>query len=321
MSKIAISMGCPCGIGPEVTVAALRSVAPAHPDQRFVVHGDAGALAAAEASRGVSLRSMPNVEVVAVGALTADERRPGAPGIAAGRAQFDALERALDAVRAGEAAALVTGPVDKGGITRAGIPFKGHTEHLAARCGVARVVMMFAGPLLKTSLVTTHRAIAQLSSDITAEAVAETTAITARALRSSFGVARPHLVVCGLNPHAGEGGMFGREEIDAIAPGVSLARERLGEGFAITGPMGAESAFRKARDGRFDAVVAMFHDQATIASKLLDFGSAVNVTLGLPIIRTSVDHGTGADIAGQGVADEGGMVAALERALSMVASR
>jgi len=181
--------------------------------------------------------------------------------------------------------------------------------------------MMFAGPKLRTSLVTTHRAIARLSADITREAVRDSVLITARALVTRFGLFSPRIVVCGLNPHAGEAGLIGREEIDVIAPALDEARAALGGGFELVGPMGAESAYRKARDGRFDAVVAMFHDQATIASKLLDFGDAVNVTLGLPIIRTSVDHGTGADIAGRGVAEPGGMIAALELALHLVEQR
>src|SRR5207253_43254 len=156
--------------------------------------------------------------------------------------QFDALERALETVLDGTAAALVTGPIDKGGVTRTGIPFLGHTEHLAARCGVRRVVMLFAGPLLKTSLVTTHRAIARLPAEVTMEAVRETIVITASELLHSFGIARPRLVVCGLNPHAGESGLFGSEEIDVIAPAVASARASLGAEFEIVGPIGAESA-------------------------------------------------------------------------------
>lgn len=236
--------------------------------------------------------------------------------MAAGRAQLVALDAALDTVLSGSADALVTGPIDKAAVTRSGTPFLGHTEHLAARCGVPRVVMMFAGPRLRTTLVTTHRPIARLSVELSREAVRESVIITARALLTWFGMRSPRIVVCGLNPHAGEGGLIGREEIEVIAPALDEARAALGAGVEIVGPMGAESAYRKAKDGRFDAVVAMFHDQATIASKLLDFGDAVNVTLGLPIIRTSVDHGTGADIAGQGIADPSGMVSALELAIS-----
>ncbi len=320
-TTLAISAGCPCGIGPEVTAAALAALSARHPDARFVVYGDDGALALAAASRRVDWGALENVRLVSASHLSTDDHRPGPSTLAAGGAQLAALDAALDSVLGGAADALVTGPIDKSAVTRSGTPFLGHTEHLALRCGVERVVMMFAGPKLRTSLVTTHRAIARLSADITREAVRDTVLITARALVTRFGLDAPRLVVCGLNPHAGEAGLIGREEIDVIAPALEEARSALGDGIEVVGPMGAESAYRKARDGRFDAVVAMFHDQATIASKLLDFGDAVNVTLGLPIIRTSVDHGTGADIAGRGVAEPGGMIAAIELALHLVEQR
>ncbi len=314
---LAISAGCPCGIGPEVTAAALAAMAPRHPDVSFVVHGDEGALADAGTLRGVRWDALPRVKIAPSTRLSADDRRPGPSTLAAGRAQLVALDAALDTVLAGSADALVTGPIDKAAVTRSGTPFLGHTEHLAERCGVARVVMMFAGPRLRTSLVTTHRPIARLSGELTREAVRESVLITARSLLTWFGIPSPRIAVCGLNPHAGEEGLIGREEIEVIAPALDEARAALGAGVEIVGPMGAESAYRKAKDGRFDAVVAMFHDQATIASKLLDFGDAVNVTLGLPIVRTSVDHGTGADIAGRGIADPSGMVAALELAIAL----
>lgn len=318
---LALSVGCPCGIGPEVTAAALAEVSARHAGVSFVVHGDAGALAGAAALRGVRWHLLPRVRLAPATDLSAVDRRPGPSTLAAGRAQLVALDAALDTVLAGDADALVTGPIDKSAVTRSGTAFLGHTEHLARRCGVARVVMMFAGPRLRTSLVTTHRPVARLAPELTRDAVRETVLITARSLRTCFGLPTPRIAVCGLNPHAGEAGLIGREEIEVIAPALDEARVALGEGVELVGPMGAESAYRKARDGRFDAVVAMFHDQATIASKLLDFGDAVNVTLGLPIIRTSVDHGTGADIAGQGVADPGGMTAALEMAIAFARQR
>jgi 4-hydroxythreonine-4-phosphate dehydrogenase len=318
---LAISSGCPCGIGPEVTAAALARLSPALPAVRFDVFGDEGALADAAALRGLRWGDLPRVRLVSATRLSAADREPGPPSLAAGAAQLDALDAALDAVLAGEAHALVTGPIDKAAVTRSGTAFLGHTEHLAARCGVARVVMMFAGPRLRTALVTTHRPVARLSAEITREAVRETVLITARALRGEFGFASPRIVVCGLNPHAGEDGLIGREEIDVIAPAIAEARAAFGADLELVGPMGAESAYRKARDGRFDAAVAMFHDQATIASKLLDFGDAVNVTLGLPIVRTSVDHGTAFDIAWRGVADAGSLLAAYDAAVVLAANR
>jgi 4-hydroxythreonine-4-phosphate dehydrogenase len=296
---LAVSAGCPSGIGPEVTVRALALVAPRHPRVRFAVFGDRGALDDAARAAGLDLDAFPNVRVEAVSSLAPFERAPGAPGVAAGVAQLAAIDAAVDRVLAGALHGIVTAPVSKRVIADAGRPFVGHTEHLAARAGVGRVVMLFAGPRLRTSLVTTHHAIAAVPARITREAVRET---------------------AGLNPHAGEGGMLGREELDVIGPAIEEARALL-PGCALSGPVPAEAVFRHARDGRYDAVVAMYHDQATIASKLLDFGDAVNVTLGLPFVRTSVDHGTAYDIAGRNAADPRGMESALELGVSMARAR
>lgn len=315
---LCVSAGCPSGIGPEVAVRALT--APLGPDVRVILAGDLGALRDAARAAGLALPELPNVTVRAVSELPAAERAPGAPSLAGGRAQLAAVDLAADLCLRGEADAMVTGPVSKRAITAAGVAFLGHTEHLAARAGVGRVVMLFAGPALRTSLVTTHVAVADLPARVTREAVRETVAITVASLARDFALPRPRVVVCGLNPHAGEGGLLGREEIDVIAPALDEARAMCREA-EITGPAPAEAAFRQARDGRYDAVVAMYHDQATIASKLLDFGDAVNVTVGLPFLRTSVDHGTAYDIAGKNVADPRGMSAALRLAVSMARAR
>jgi 4-hydroxythreonine-4-phosphate dehydrogenase len=286
-----------------------------------VLVGDPGAIADAAALRGIDLAALAHVTIEATSALAPAERTPGHPGPPAGRAQLAAIDRALDLVLAGEAEAIVTGPVSKQAIASSGALFTGHTEHLQARTHSPHVVMCFVGPRLRTSLVTTHLAIADLPAAITRAAVTRTVVLTARALVQDFGLVRPRVAVTGLNPHAGEGGMFGTEERDTIAPGIADAVAALGDEADVHGPLAAEAAFRQARDGRWDAVVAMFHDQATIASKLLDFGDAVNVTLGLPIVRTSVDHGTGYDIAGRGCAEAQGMRAALELAFAMAARR
>ena len=317
---LAVSAGCPSGIGPEVTVRALALVAPRHPRVRFAVFGDRGALDDAARAAGLDLDAFPNVRVEAVSSLAPFERAPGAPGVAAGVAQLAAIDAAVDRVLAGALHGIVTAPVSKRVIADAGRPFVGHTEHLAARAGVGRVVMLFAGPRLRTSLVTTHHAIAAVPARITREAVRETVVITARSMQVEFGLAAPRVAVAGLNPHAGEGGMLGREELDVIGPAIEEARALL-PGCALSGPVPAEAVFRHARDGRYDAVVAMYHDQATIASKLLDFGDAVNVTLGLPFVRTSVDHGTAYDIAGRNAADPRGMESALELGVSMARAR
>jgi 4-hydroxythreonine-4-phosphate dehydrogenase len=318
--ELAVTAGCPSGIGPEVTVRALDLVAPRRSHVRFVVFGDAGALRDAAARASIELVRHDNVRVVPVTDLSGEDRRLGLPGLAAGRAQLAAIDAALDGVLSGALHGIVTGPVSKRAITDAGVAFKGHTEHLAARAGVHRVVMHFAGPKLRVSLVTTHHSLADVPSKITREAVRETIVITARALVTDFGLRAPRIAVAGLNPHAGEGGMLGREELDVIGPAMADARASL-DGLAVIGPVPAEAVFRQARDGRYDAVVAMYHDQATIASKLLDFGDAVNVTLGLPFVRTSVDHGTAYDIAGQNLADPHGMEVALELGASLATTR
>ncbi|MFO0630606.1 MAG: 4-hydroxythreonine-4-phosphate dehydrogenase PdxA [Polyangiales bacterium] len=314
--SLAVSAGCPCGIGPEVSVAAAHTLLDEDPEVRITLYGDAGALAAQLGPRARPAR----LEVAPVSALPADARRPGQPGPAAGRAQLDAIDRAVDAVLAGRAHALVTAPVSKSAIHGAGVNFLGHTEHLAARAGVPRVVMSFLGPRLRVALVTTHVAIAKLPASITADLVRFTIVTATRAMQRDLGIARPRVVVAGLNPHAGEGGMFGDDEALRVDPGIALAQQEVKDA-QIVGAMPAESAFRHARDGRYDLVVAMFHDQATIASKLVDFGEAVNVTLGLPFLRTSVDHGTAYDIAGRGVADPHGMLAALRLAATMARRR
>lgn len=316
MIHLAVSTGCPSGIGPEVSVAGAHAVLDRHADLRVTLFGDPGALADAAAMRGLSLLR-PGLSLVATSALRPDARVPGRPGLSAGTAQLAAVDAAADAVGSGEAHALVTAPVSKRAITEAGVDFRGHTEHLAARWGVGRVVMLFAGPRLRTSLVTTHLPLAEVSRAITFEAVRETILLTAGALRGWWGLERPRVGVSGLNPHAGEGGLLGSEEARVIAPAVEAARVALGGEVELVGPLPAEAVFRQARDGRWDAVVAMYHDQATVASKLLDFGDAVNVTLGLPHVRTSVDHGTAYDLAGRGEADARGMVAAMSLARTL----
>jgi len=224
-------------------------------------------------------------------------------------------------VRDGVAAALVTGPVSKLAIATSGAPgserFRGHTEHLAERLGAAEVVMAFSSKELTTALVTTHLALARVPEAITPEAVA-TTAYWLACLLRSLGKARPRVAVAALNPHAGEGGLLGDEETTRIAPGIVLARARLaaaGVAAELVGPIGAETAIRLGARGDYDGVVTMYHDQATIPCKLLGFGEAVNVTLGLPIVRTSVDHGTAYDRAGTGKADARGMREAIALAV------
>jgi 4-hydroxythreonine-4-phosphate dehydrogenase len=251
----------------------------------------------------------------------------GRPSREAGAAQLAWIDEATRLVRRRAADALVTGPASKLAIATSGAPgaagFAGHTEHLAELLGAREVVMAFWSKELCTSLVTTHLPLSAVPGAITKEGVGRSAYWLARLLYG-LGAARPRVVVAGLNPHAGEGGLLGREEIERIAPGVALARRRLARAKVaadLTGPIGAETAFRLAASGGFDGVVAMYHDQATIPSKVLSFGDAVNVTLGLSIIRTSVDHGTAYDVAGTGKADARGMEAAIHLAARLAASR
>jgi 4-hydroxythreonine-4-phosphate dehydrogenase len=283
--------------------AARRRGVPARTLRRIDDEHQVGRLARGQV--GIWARSQP-----AVGALGRPERADGA-------AQLAWIDEATRLVLAGAASALVTGPVSKEIIASSGAPgssgFLGHTEHLAARTGAREVVMAFWSRRLSTALVTTHLPIARVPRAISPRRVEAATYWLARLM---FVLRRREvrLVVCSLNPHAGEGGLLGDEERTRIEPGLARARAALSRQEVhahVTGPIGAETAFRLASGGSFDAVVAMYHDQATIPMKLLGFGDAVNVSLGLPIIRTSVDHGTGYELAGTGRADARGMASAL----------
>jgi 4-hydroxythreonine-4-phosphate dehydrogenase len=237
---------------------------------------------------------------------------PGHPDPTNARSVLSMLETGCDACATGAFDALVTAPVQKSSILDAGIAFSGHTEFFAARTHTPRVVMMLAAgsgdAALRVALVTTHLALRAVPDAITEAAVGETLAIVRRELMSRFRIAAPRIAVCGLNPHAGEGGHLGREELDVIAPAVAKARA---DGADVTGPLPADTVFVRATRGEFDAVIACYHDQGLIPIKMAAFGKAVNVTLGLPIIRTSVDHGTAFDIAGKGVADPGSLIEAI----------
>ena len=333
---VAISVGCPAGVGPEV---AVLGAARTGDEARAVLVGDGEVL-----RRAAKLRRVAPSRIVpvrdAAGVLDLGPKQIGwweastplaapppfgSPTTEAGAAQLAWVDEATDLVRAGIADALVTGPVSKAAIASSGAPgagtFRGHTEHLGARLGAGEVIMAFAGDELVTALVTTHLSIADVPRAITKEGVAASTFWLARLCAALGKKKRPRIAVASLNPHAGEAGLLGHEEIDTIAPGVALARERLAAARVaaeVVGPIGAETAIRLAAAGTYDGVVAMYHDQATIPSKLLGFGEAVNITMGLPIVRTSVDHGTGYDVAGTGRADPRGMIEAIRVAVRLV---
>ena len=344
MVRLAVSIGCPCGIGPEVSLAGALAMRKADARVRVLLVGDVGAVRAAaraidvDPARVVKVRnaaeawsarrsSPPTVAVLEpVPALTAADRRRGKPGRAAGAAQLAWIDAATDLVSVGEADALVTGPVSKDAIARSGAPgsrgFLGHTEHLAARLGAPEVTMAFHTEALTTALVTTHLPLTAVPRAIRPAPVARAAFWAAWLVdRLQPAGTRGTVAVAALNPHAGENGLLGDEETRFIGPGITLARRRIASAklaVDLVGPVPAESAFRIAASGGFAAVVAMYHDQATIPMKLLGFGEAVNVSLGLPIVRTSVDHGTAYDRAGKGTADPRGMVEAMKLAVRLV---
>ncbi len=237
---------------------------------------------------------------------------PGAPDPANAAAVAAAIEEAVAAALAGEASAVVTAPIHKHTLRRAGFPHPGHTEFLAELAGGgARPVMMLASDALRVVPVTIHEALRDVPDLLTADLVVETARTAAAALRRDFGIARPRLAAAGLNPHAGESGSIGREDAAVVAPALAALRA---EGIDIAGPLAADSMFHPAARARYDAALCMYHDQALIPVKTLDFHGAVNVTLGLPVVRTSPDHGTALDIAGTGRADPRSLVAALRLA-------
>jgi len=231
---------------------------------------------------------------------------------------LDTLTRACQGCLAGDFAGMITAPVHKGVINEAGIAFSGHTEFLAGLTHTEQVVMMLATRGLRVALVTTHLPLKDVAAAITAERLCRVTRILHADLVDKFGIAQPRILVCGLNPHAGEGGHLGREEIEIIEPALALLRE---EGIDLIGPLPADTLFTPKHLEHCDAVLAMYHDQGLPVLKYKGFGAAVNVTLGLPIVRTSVDHGTALDLAGTGLIDTGSLQVALETAYQMVGSR
>jgi len=246
---------------------------------------------------------------------------PSAPGKldrANGRYVLDLIDRAIDGAVSGEFDAIVTAPVQKSVINEAGIPFTGHTEYLAERTHAALPVMMLATDDLRVALATTHLPLKDVSAAITIESLCQVLDILDHDLRQWWGLKAPRIAVCGLNPHAGESGHLGTEEINVIGPAIARMRER---GLNVTGPVPADTAFVPARLAECDAVLAMFHDQGLPVIKHSGFDRAVNVTLGLPILRTSVDHGTALDLAGTGKADHRSLAAAIRLALSLAARR
>lgn len=299
-----ITPGDPRGVGAEVAVKAARRLG-----LDAVLIGDRGELRRV----APALPLVSSIEDGAGGLRALD------PHEALGEAEpveIAALRLAVAACLEGRGRALVTGPIHKARLAARGFHHPGHTTFLGELCGVEEPVMAFVGGALRVSLVTVHLPIKRVAQAITKPLVLRTLRVSSAELSDRLGIARPRLLVCGLNPHAGDGGLLGREELDVIAPAIAAARA---EGLVVEGPVSAEAAFRWMLDGRADMVVAMYHDQGLAPLKLIDFGRSVNWTLGLPIVRTSVDHGTADDLYGQDRADPASMEAAIQLALSLTA--
>jgi 4-hydroxythreonine-4-phosphate dehydrogenase len=316
MIRLAVTVGEPAGIGPDICLELARTP-PADVELTFI--GDARLLADRAAALRLPVDIRPHTAHApgALRVLQVDLPRPppaGRPDPANALALLEGLDQAVVGCLAGRFDALVTAPLDKGVIADAGVPFSGHTEYLAARCGCEQVVMMLVAGRLRVALATTHLPLREVPDALTVAGLGGTLRILDGDLRRRFGMARPRIAVCGLNPHAGERGHLGREEIDVIAPAIAAART---QGLDVTGPLPADTLFTPARLAPFDAVLAMYHDQGLPVLKYAGFGQAVNVTLGLPIIRTSVDHGTAYDLAGTGKADAGSLRAAVELAVEL----
>ena len=324
---IGITMGDPAGIGPEIIVKALA-------DQKIyslcrpIVLGDPAVLSsnlpmAEKMSFNIignpsEAKSVPGtIDLVAVSNLERDVQ-PGSPTVEGGKAMVEYIFKAVEMIQKEELEAMVTCPISKALMHQAGHKYDGHTQLISHLTNTDEYVMMLAGERLRVALVTIHCSLKEVPALLSKDTVYKTIAITARALKEDFGIKNARLAVAALNPHAGESGLFGSEEEEIIGPAIKMAGE---DGFHVAGPFPADTLFHKAASGQFDAVVAMYHDQGLIPLKLLHFSDAVNVTLGLPIIRTSVDHGTAYDIAGTGQADASSLKEAIKLAAMMVRNR
>lgn len=323
---IAITMGDPCGCGPEIIVKALQFPDIFNVCSPFVI-GDRAALERALVVCGSDLTVRPitslddasatphgSIPLLELSRLPAEDLVYGRPTAVSGDAVYRYICSAARLCLDGRVAAMVTAPISKEAMNRAGHDYPGHTELLAELCGTDNFVMMLAGDVLRVSLVTIHEALADVPRLVTRDQVLKTIRVTADGVARLTGKPRPRLAVLALNPHCGEGGMFGGEEASAIVPAIEAAQR---EGIDAVGPLSADTLFHFAAQGAYDGVVAMYHDQGLIPLKMLHFDDGVNITLGLPIIRTSVDHGTAYDLAGTGRASERSLLAAVRMAVQM----
>ena len=315
---LAVSLGDPAGIGPEV-IAKCWDNRSQFGLPSFVAVGDGHSIAAVwdgpievvddpRQADAAFDHALPLIQIPAAGTDV-----PGHPSLAGAHCSLDALELAVGLARSGSASAVVTGPIAKEQLYAIGFQHPGQTEFVAERCGVSpgNVAMMLAGPTLRTVPVTTHLPLAEVARALSSALIESRGRAALRGLQRNFGIAEPRLAVAGLNPHAGEGGQLGREEIEIIGPAIAALAA---EGWRVVGPLPADTMFHDRARANYDAALCMYHDQALIPAKALGFDDAVNVTLGLPFVRTSPDHGTAFGIAGKGLARESSLVAALKLA-------
>jgi len=325
--RIAITMGDPAGIGPEIIVKALPREDISQVC-RPIILGDVGLLKTVSRSIGAcSFHVMESPEDISESPGTIDvlplsnlegSVTQGKPTRDGGKAMVDYILKAVELATSGQVSAMVTCPINKELMNQVGYGFEGHTELIAHLTHTKDYVMMLAGEKLRVALVTIHCALRDVADIISKGLIVKTVTITCHALERDFAIKNPRVAVAALNPHAGESGLFGREDMEIIKPAVGEARE---SGLSVEGPFPADTVFYHAVNGRFDAVVAMYHDQGLIPLKLLHFSDAVNLTLGLPIVRTSVDHGTAYDIAGRGIADPSSLIAAVKMAARIAGVR
>ena len=323
--KLVITTGDPAGVGPEVSLAAARDFLSEQPNVQITLLGDASLF------KDSSEKNLSRIDQLQIESIPlASTAISGVLNPANAQYVLNLLDRASDACIQGDFDAMVTAPVQKSLINSAGIPFTGHTEYLAQRCNTQHVVMMLCAPLpagflgiqsqrdLRVALVSTHLPLKEVSASLSYELLLETIQIVNQDLRTKFAITKPVIRVAGLNPHAGESGYLGCEEIEMIAPAIEAAKQ---QGISVSGPYPGDTMFDAAALEHVDVFIAMYHDQGLAPFKFVTFGGGVNVTLGLPIIRTSVDHGTALDIAGKGVADSGSMLEALRLAYALALNK
>ena len=327
MITIGITMGCPVGIGPEIILRYCAEGSLPEGVQPIII-GDRNVLERLAAELGLAVpfitwqpgTSLPSeaIPLVEVSSLGPDRLFWGHPNATTGQAMAQYIETAVSLTRQGILKGLTTCPISKASLNDAGYPFPGHTEMLASLTKSDDYAMMMAGSKLRVTLVTIHRTLREVATTLSIEGIFRLIHITHTALRIDFAISHPRIAVAGFNPHAGEGGLFGDEEDRLIAPAIALGRQ---QGFNVSGPFPPDTVYIKAASGEFDAVVSMYHDQGLIPFKLLHFADGVNVTLGLPIVRTSVDHGTAYDIAGRGVASYASLAEAIRLAAAICMNR